>query len=535
MPGEPPAVRIELADIAERVLPFPVRAGRYAGLRAVAGGFVWIDKPIAGELGESRLPETDIRPSLQRWDLGKREQIELCPHLDDVRASRDGTRLLIRDRDKLRLVPADRAPTEGQPDAAMEVDLGRIRLTVDPPAEWAQMLDETGQLMQDHYWIEDLAGIDWAAAVEKYRALLPAIATRDDLSDLIWELNGETGTSHAYEMPPKPDPDPLLQPAFLGADLERDAGGRWLVSRVIRGDNSSRAARSPLSAPAVGVRAGDELVAVNGRPVGPAGPAPLLRGTADKPVELRIARDGQQRSVVLIPLPNELELRYLDWVASRRALVHAASDGRIGYLHVPDMMSAGWAALHRDLDVELGRDALIVDTRYNGGGHISELVVEKLSRSLLGWAVPRHHAPVSWPSNAPRGPMVSLANEWSGSDGDIVNAAFQALGLGPVIGRRTWGGVVGIDGRYQLVDGTRVTQPRFAFWFRTAGWGVENHGVDPDQVVEMPPQAWAAGADPVLDAGVAHLLGELDRRGPLPVPDLANRPMLRPPELPPRP
>lgn len=532
---KPVEVRVELAGIQERVLPFPVRAGRYRKLHAVAGGFVWLDEPIAGQLGETRLPDADTRPSLQRWDFGKRSQLELSPHLDDVQASRDGTRLVVRDRDKLRLVPADHPPAEDNPQDAVEIDLGRIRLTVDPPAEWAQMLDETGRLMQYQYWHEGLGGIDWNAAVDKYRALLPAIASRDDLSDLLWELNGETGTSHAYEMTPKPDPDPLRQPAFLGADLLRDGDRRWLVGRVIRGDNSSRAARSPLSAPAVGVQAGEQLVSVNGRPVGPAGPAPLLRGTADKPVELRVARDGRARSVVVVPLADELELRYLDWVDSRRALVHAASDDRIGYLHLPDMMSAGWAAFHRDLNVEMGRDALIIDTRNNNGGHVSELVIEKLSRSLLAWVNSRHRSPASWPSIAPRGPMVSLANEWAGSDGDIVNASFQALGLGPVIGRRTWGGVVGIDNRYRLVDGTRVTQPAYAFWFRSLGWRVENYGVDPDQVVETPPQAWAAGADPVLDAGVEYLLAELGRRDLPPPPDLAARPVLRPPELPPRP
>lgn len=533
--GEPVAVRVDLADIQQRVLPFPVRAGRYRELRAVRGGFSWLDEPIAGRLGETQLPDADSRPSLQRWDFGKRTQLELSPHLDDVQASRDGTRLVIRDRDKLRLVPADRAPSEDNPEDALEIDLARIRLTVDPPAEWAQMVEETSRLMQEQYWEEGLGGIDWNAAVDKYRVLLPAIASRDDLSDLLWEINGETGTSHAYEARPKPDPDPLRQPAFLGADLVRDASGRWLVSRVIQGDNSSRAARSPLSAPAVGVRAGDQLVSVNGHPVGPAGPAPLLRGTADKPVELRVAQEGQVRSVVVVPLADELPLRYLDWVASRRSLVHAASDGRIGYLHVPDMAPAGWAAFHRDLNVEMGRDALIVDTRDNGGGHISELVLEKLARSQLAWINSRYRKPAGWPSMAPRGPMVSLANEGSGSDGDIVNVSFQALGLGPVIGRRTWGGVVGIDNRYQLVDGTRVTQPGYAFWFRSAGWRVENYGVDPDQVVETPPQAWAADADPVLDAGVEYLLSELARREQPPQPDLANRPDLRAPELPPRP
>ncbi|MFL6160785.1 MAG: S41 family peptidase [Jatrophihabitantaceae bacterium] len=533
-PAEPAAVRVDPAGIDRRVLPFPVRAGRYAKLRAVADGFVWTDQPIAGELGDSRLPEADIRPSLQRWDFGKGSQLELCSHLDEVRASGDGKRLVIQNKDKLLLVLADRAPAEQEPNDSLEIDLARIRLTVEPPAEWAQMLDETGQLMREHYCSPDLAGIDWEAAVAKYRSLLPAIATRDDLSDLLWEINGETGTSHAYETPPKPEPNPLLRPAFLGADLDRDPDGRWLVSRVIQGDNSARAARSPLSAPSAGVQAGDELIAVNGRPVGPPGPAPLLRGTADKPVELRVARDGRQRSVVVVPLAGELELRYLDWVASRRGLVHAASDRRIGYLHIPDMVATGWAAFHRDLSVEMGRDALIVDTRNNGGGHTSELVIEKLSRSPLAWVLPRHRSPVSYPRNVPLGPMVALANEWAGSDGDIVNAGFKALGLGPVIGRRTWGGVVGIDGRYELVDGTRVTQPRYAFWFNSVGWGVENHGVDPDRVVETPPQAWAAGADPVLDAGIEYLLGELARRPARRSPDFADRPKLRSPELPPR-
>ena len=294
-------------------------------------------------------------------------------------------------------------------------------------------------------------------------------------------------------------------------------------------------ARSPLTAPGVGVRAGDRIVAVNGRPVGPAGPAELLRGTAGKPVELRVERDGAQRSVAVIPLPGDTELRYLDWVARRRSLVHEASGGRIGYVHIPNMVAHGWAAFHRDLRVEVERDALLVDTRNNGGGHISQLVIEKLSRQLLGWGTGRHRSQTSYPEGAPRGPLASLANEWAGSDGDIVNAAFQAMGLGPVIGTRTWGGVIGIDGRYKLVDGTAVTQPRYAFWFERYGWGVENYGVDPDQVVEFPPHAWGAGEDPQLAAGISYLLTELERRPARPMPDVANRPSRRAPELPPRP
>ncbi len=532
--GAAEPITIDLAGITERIVAFGVAAGKLADLRPVKGGMIWTDSPVAGELGESRNPDHDIRPSLQRWDFAMRKLVELAPHVDAVAVSGDGSKLVVRDGEALKLVPAERKPAEDGQDT-VTIDLDRIRLNVDPPAEWRQMVDETSRLMRDHYWIADLAEIDWAAEVDKYRPLIDQLGSRDDLSDLLWEINGETGSSHAYEAPPPAARQPRLAPAFLGADLDRDDQGRWRIARIIAGDNSSSRARSPLTAPGVGARPGDEILAVNGRPVGPAGPAELLRGLADKPVELRLSRAGAERSVVLRPLPDELELRYLDWVAGRRAAVHSASGGRIGYVHVPDMMSSGWAAFHRDLQVEIARDALVLDTRDNGGGNTSELIIEKLARRVLAWTTARHRPQSSYPQAAPRGPLVSLINEWAGSDGDIVNAAFQAMQLGPVIGTRSWGGVIGIDGRYKLVDGTAVTQPRYAFWFENYGWDVENHGVDPDIVVELPPQAWARGADPQLDAAIAHLLGELDRLPGVARPNLAERPSRRAPELPPRP
>ena len=357
-----------------------------------------------------------------------------------------------------------------------------------------------------------MADIDWDAAVDKYRPVIDQIATRDDMSDLLWEVNGETGSSHAYETPPAVKQDPLLRPAYLGADLGRTDDGRWQVVRVVPGDNSARDARSPLTAPGVGVRDGDVIVAVNGVAVPESGPAELLLGTANKPVELKVSRDGVARSVVVTPLAGDSQLRYLDWVSSRRALVHAATEGRVGYVH-----------------------ALIVDTRDNNGGHTSQLIIEKLSRRVIGWDTGRHNPRTSYPDSAPRGPLVSIANEWAGSDGDIVNAAFKALDLGPVIGTRTWGGVIGIDGRYTLVDGTSVTQPRYSFWFEQFGWAVENHGVDPDVVVEFPPQAWGAGDDPQLTAAIERIQAELASRPAVPLPDVANRPSRRAPELPPRP
>src|SRR4029077_11328183 len=186
-------------------------------------------------------------------------------------------------------------------------------------------------------------------------------------------------------------------------------------------------------------------------------------------------------------------LRYQDWVASRRSQVRELSDGRLGYLHIPDMMGEGWAHFHRDLRAEMTRDGLILDVRGNSGGHTSQLVVEKLARRVIGWDVPRHRQAFTYPGDAPRGPVVALADEHSGSDGDIVTAAIKRLGIGPVVGTRTWGGVIGIDGRYWLVDGTRVTQPRYASWFDDVAWDVENHGVDPDVEVVITPEDWAAG------------------------------------------
>jgi tricorn protease len=254
-------------------------------------------------------------------------------------------------------------------------------------------------------------------------------------------------------------------------------------------------------------------VAVAGVPVDPVtGPGPLLVGTAGQVVELTIspAGGGDVRHAVVVPIADEEPLRYHAWVADRRAYVHEKSGGRLGYLHVPDMQAPGWAQIHRDLRVEVAREGLVVDVRENGGGHTSQLVVEKLARRIVGWELPRGMRPYSYPVDAPRGPVVAVANEFSGSDGDIVNAAIKALGLGPVVGTRTWGGVIGIDSRYHLVDGTLITQPKYAIWLEGYGWDVENHGVDPDVEVVQRPQDYAAGRDTQLDEAIRIALEKLE-------------------------
>ncbi|MET8575176.1 S41 family peptidase [Streptomyces sp. NPDC005012] len=506
-----PATRIDPEGLADRIVPFPVEASRYTALRTAKDGVLWLRHPVRGVLGASRATPDDSGPKseLERYDLAQLRLETLGDDVDAYAVSGDGKRLAVWGGGRLRIVPGDRRASG---DDELTVDLGRIHQLVDPAAEWRQMFDETGRLMRDNFWRPDLGGVDWQAVLDRYRPVVERVATHDDLVDLLWEVQGELGTSHAYVTPTGQGGDE--RQGLLGADVSRHEDGQWRVDRVLPSETSDPKARSPLAAPGVAVRPGDAIVAVGGRPVDPVrGPWPLLAGTAGKPVELTVAPadGGAPRHTVVVPTDDEEPLRYHAWVADRRAHVHELSGGRLGYLHVPDMMGAGWAQIHRDLVVEVAREGLIVDVRENRGGHTSQLVVEKLARRIVGWDVPRGMRPMSYPQDAPRGPVVAVANEFSGSDGDIVNAAIKALGIGPVVGTRTWGGVVGIDSRYRLVDGTLVTQPKYAFWFEELGWGVENHGVDPDVEVVCTPQDHGAGRDPQLDEAVRIALEALSR------------------------
>ncbi|MFG2118045.1 S41 family peptidase [Streptomyces sp. NPDC048710] len=512
-----PATRIDLDGLADRIVPFPVEAGRYANLRAAKDGVLWLRYPVRGVLGASRATPDDPDPKteLERYDLAQQRLEHLAADADYFEVSGDGKRVLLWTDSRLKVVPADRRASDDEDsDSNITVDLSRIRQTVDPAAEWRQMYDETGRIMRDNFWRPDMSGVDWNGVLDRYRPLLDRLATHDDLVDLLWEVQGELGTSHAYVTPRGGFGNGARQ-GLLGADISRHPDGSWRIDRILPAETSDPQARSPLAAPGVAVRPGDAIVAVAGQPVDPVtGPGPLLIGTAGKPVELTVspAGGGDPRHVVVVPLADEEPLRYHAWVADRRAYVHEKSGGRLGYLHVPDMQAPGWAQIHRDLRVEVAREGLVVDVRENRGGHTSQLVVEKLARRIVGWALPRGMRPYSYPHDAPRGPVVAVANEFSGSDGDIVNAAIKALGIGPVVGTRTWGGVIGIDSRYHLVDDTLITQPKYAFWLEGYEWGVENHGVDPDVEVVQRPQDYAAGRDVQLDKAISLALEALEEQ-----------------------
>jgi tricorn protease len=532
--AEADRIRVDLDGIAERIVAFPVEAGRYAQLSAVKDGVVWLNRPTRTVLGETWKGTADQPPTatLVRYDLVKRKRTTVVADLDAYQASGDGGRIAYRRHDELK-IKASAAPDEEE---TIGVDLDRIRVRVDPAAEWPQMYDETWRLMRDNFWRADMGGADWPAIGDRYRPLLGRLGSHDDLVDLLWELQAELSTSHGYVIAPGVGSPEATRQGLLGADLAADADGTWRIARILPAESSVVDGRSPLAAPGVRAGVGDAIVAIDGRPVDPArGPAPLLAGKADRAVELTLrpaeavdsadAADADpatrtDRRVVVVPLASDKTLRYHDLIAARRAKVHELSGGRLGYLHVPNMQAWGWAEFHRDHVGEITRDGLIFDLRENGGGHTSQLVVEKLTRRVIGWDVSRRSKPASYPNEAPRGPIVSLVDELAGSDGDIAAQAIKIYGIGPVVGVRTWGGVVGYDQERGLVDGTLLTQPKLAFWFDGVGWSVENYGVDPDVEVPIAPQDWAAGRDPQLETGVRLALEALDRQPPATPPTL---------------
>ncbi|GAB2528512.1 S41 family peptidase [Paramicrobacterium agarici] len=498
----------------ERITPFPVPSADYRDLAAVKDGVLWVRvaSDEQGELGSRRAGVTGDKAAdrLERWSFADRRVTTLVEKVDQFAVSGDGERIVVRHGDDVAVLPSTRK-VDDDDSARIAVDMSRLRFQLDPSAEWHQMFDENARLMRDHYWRADMNGVDWDAVAARWRPVVDAVRTHDDLIDVLWETVGELNTSHAYVMPRDPLGDASRKLGFLGADLSPAEGG-WRIESILPGESSEPDARSPLRQAGVGAREGDLIVAVDGTPVDPvAGPAAHLIGAAGKPVELTLSRDGDERRVAVVPLESEEVLRYQAWVRSRRAYVTERSGGRLGYLHVPDMQSYGWAQLHRDLRVATDAEGVIADVRYNRGGHTSQLVIERLASRVIAWTQARQYdRPIPDPDRAPRGPVVIVANENSGSDGDIVNARAQALGVGPVVGVRTWGGVVGIDSRFDLVDGTGVTQPRYAYWLEGKGWGVENHGVDPDiEVVHTPSQLFEAD-DPQLDRAIDEALARLD-------------------------
>jgi len=542
----PPAMRVDLPGIARRVAAFPVPEGRFGQIAGTTGKVLWTVFPIPGAHGRGGHKESPGR--LELFDFATLRTETLQERADNFALAADHVTLVVREGKRLRAIRANAKP-EGKEAAPSEepsrktgwIDLSRIRLSVEPRAEWRQMLREVWRLQRDQFWVANMSGTDWEAIYRRYEPLLGRVATRGELSDLIWEMQGELGTSHAYEMGGDHRRPPQVALGHLAADLRAvDGGAGYEIARIVEGDAWDAAADSPLNAIGVQARLGERIVAVNGQPVARAKPPQaLLVHQAGTKVELTLAprkgdrRPASPRTVLVTTLADEAPARYREWVERNRAWVHANSNGRVGYLHLPDMMSAGFAEFHRYFGAECDRAALIVDVRYNRGGHVSQLLLEKVARKRIGYNIMRWGRPEPYPSDSPAGPLVALTNEHAGSDGDIFSHCFKLMGIGKLVGTRTWGGVVGIWPRHALVDGSETTQPEFSFWFADVGWSVENYGTDPEIEVDNAPQDAVAGHDRQLERALATALAVARKSGVL-KPNVGPRPNLARKPLPPR-
>jgi tricorn protease len=509
---KPAPVLIDTDGLAQRILAFPVEEGHYQRIVGVKGRAVFSRFPVVGITATRRDDDAD-GGVIVAYDFVAQRSATLATDIDQFVLGSDGRTLVYESRQHLRAIDAGGELPDDEPDDKPQhemnrrsgwLDLGRVGVQVEPRDEWAQMLREAWRLQREQFWDPQMSGIDWDAVLERYAALLPRIRTRAELSDLIWEMQGELGTSHAYEIGGDVRRSPQYRRGFLGADYHWDAKRKgYCIDAILRGDSWNRSDDSPLAEPGIDVQPGDAIVAVGGVRVAQLRtPGELLVNLANRDVALDIERDGKTRRVLVHALRDEHMLRYRAWVAANRALVHERTGGRVGYVHIPDMGPWGFAEFHRGYLTEFERDGLIVDVRYNRGGHVSPLLLEKLARKRVGYDVSRYGPPQPYPPESVGGPLVALTNQFAGSDGDIFSHCFKLYGLGQLVGMRTWGGVVGINPYHELVDGTTTTQPEYSFWFVDAGWNVENYGTDPDVEVDIAPQDSAAGRDPQMETAL---------------------------------
>jgi tricorn protease len=538
-----PHVEIDFEGIGSRIVGFPVSDGRYQQIAGIRGKVLFTSVPVEGTLGGDNWPPSPEPPAkavLEAYDFESQKSETLVSGISHIVLSSDRKTLVYRAGHRLRVLKAGEKSDENlakEPPGKKSgwIDLDRVKVAVKPPAEWRQMYREAWRLQRDHFWTEDMSKVNWQAVYDRYLPLVDRIATRIEFSDLMWEMQGELGTSHAYEFGGDHRQPPRYDVGLLGADFTYDAAATaWRIAHIVQGDPWEEKARSPLAAPAVNVRDGETLLAIGGRRLD-AGTHPnaLLVNQSGAEVLITVgdAKGKSPRTVTVKTLSNEFPARYREWVETNRRIVHDRTRGRVGYVHIPNMGPHGYSEFHRYFLSEIDREGLVVDVRFNGGGHVSELILEKLARRRIAYNQSRWFNVQPYPVDSVAGPMVAITNEYAGSDGDIFSHGFKLLKLGPLIGKRTWGGVIGIWPRHPLVDGSITTQPEFSFWFKDVGWEIENYGTDPDIEVEMRPQDFVAGRDPQLERALQEM-GKLLRTNPPRSPDLGKRPDLSTPRLP---
>jgi len=497
-------IEVDKEHIKNRIVALPIDVSSYFNITVVGNNIYYMKRSFG-----------DTRSSLMLFNMDSREESTLA-QINNYQISADQRKMLVADRGRYSVIDLPRSSFS----VNEFVDLSNMKVWVNLREEWTQIYHETWRQMRDFFYAPNMHGVDWEAKREKYLPLVEHVNNRLDLTYILGELVGELNVGHAYVGGGDVLDVERIPMGLLGAELSRHRSGFYQVDRILKGENWNSSRRSPLTEIGVNVEEGQYIVAVNGHPTEDMDNIyEALIGTAGQQVQLSVndrPRLNGAREVIVVPIADEANLYYYNWVQDNIRKVNEATDGRVGYIHVPDMGPGGLNEFVKHFYPQLRKEALIIDVRGNGGGNVSPMLIERLSRELTSLTMSRNTAPGTRPAQIHLGPKVCLIDKYSASDGDLFPFQFQKLGLGPLIGTTSWGGVVGIRGSLPFIDGGTLSKPEFApYDIRGEDWIIEGIGVHPDIYVENDPAKEFDGIDEQLNRGIEEalrLMEEFDQR-----------------------
>ena len=510
-PKTPEPFSIDFDGLNNRILAIPLPSGNYSRLQAgTAGQFYYVQSPE----DDNPTPGAPERSVLHQYDLNKRKDDSFIPGVSDYLVSVDKKKIMFRSNNAWSIVAVTPKPQPG----TGRINVDDIEVRIDPRAEWAQIFNEAWRINRDFFYAPNMHGVNWTAAREKYAAFLPYLTTRGDLNRVIQWMCSELSVGHhrggggdtLYTARTVPG-------GLLGADYSVE-NGRYRFKKVYGGLNWNPELRSPLTEPGVNVKQGEYLLAVRGQDLKPpTNVYSLFENTSGKIIEITVGpnSDGTgSRTVQVVPVANEAALRNRDWVEGNLKKVDAATGGRVAYVYVPNTAGAGHDYFKRYFFPQAYKDAIIVDERFNGGGQYADYYIDLLRRPLGAYWAMRYGADLKTPAASIQGPKVMIIDETAGSGGDLLPWMWRKFGMGKLVGKRTWGGLVGILGFPVLMDGGTITAPNFAIWTPEEGWVVENVGVPPDIEIEQTPADVINGRDPQLEKAIQLVMDELKNKPP---------------------
>ncbi len=507
-------VKIDFDNIGQRILALPLPARRYEGLQIGKAGMLYVlEAPV---LRAPAAPEGEPKLTVHRFDLSKRKSDVAIDGVRSFRISASGEKMLYQQGDRW-VITTEPPPAESGK-GVLKTESLEVR--VDPHAEWNEMYHEVWRLQRDFFYDTNYHGLDLKAAEKRYEPYLENLASRRDLNYLFEEMLGELSVSHMFIGGGDSPEVKSVETGLLGADY-RIENGRYRFTRVYNGENWNPDLKAPLTQPGVNVVAGEYLLAVNGRELRAADNIySFFEGAAGKQAVLKVGPDpsgAKAREVTVTPIADDWRLRRLAWIEDNRRKVDQMTNGRVAYIHMPDTSSGGYTSFHRYFFAQVGKEAAIIDDRFNHGGHLATDIIEYLRRPMMSLATARDGADHIQPQGAIFGPKVMIINEYAASGGDLLPWYFRRFGVGKLIGKRTWGGVVGLTGYPDLMDSGTVTAPSALIWNPNGQWEIENQGVAPDIEVELDPKALRQGHDPQLEKAVEVVMAEL-AKNPAPQP-----------------